>query len=70
MHLRVAAERAVYFTLVAQLAESWSAAEIAKLKDVDVRTAEAVLAGYADAGVVDGVDSNGGLRCRWRSDMS
>lgn len=70
MHLRTPAERAVYFTLVAQLAESWSAAEIATLKDVDVRTVEAVLDGYADAGVVDGVDSNGGLRYRWRSDMS
>lgn len=70
MHLRTPTERAVYFTLVAQLAESWTAAEIATLKDVDVRTVEAVLDGYADAGVVDGVDSNGGLRYRWRSDMS
>lgn len=63
----------MYFTLVAQLAESWSAAEIADLKDLDVETIEAVLDRYADAGVVgvvDVVDSATGLRYRWRSDMN
>lgn len=69
-HLRTRAERAVYFTLVAQLAESWSAAEIADLKDVDVWRVAVVLDGYADAGVVDVVESAIGLRFRWRSDMS
>ena len=43
VHLRTPAERTVYFTLVAQLAESWSAVEIAGLKDIDVATVEAVL---------------------------
>jgi YHS domain-containing protein len=70
VHLRTREERAVYFTLVAQLAESWSAVEIASLKDLDVRTVEAVLDRYADAGVVDVVDSATGLRYRWCSDMS
>jgi YHS domain-containing protein len=70
VHLRTSSERAVYFTLVAQLAESWSAVEIAGLKDVDLRTVEAVLARYTEAGVVDVVDSVTGLRYRWRSDMS
>ena len=70
VHLRTRAERAVYFTLVAQLAESWSAVEIASLKDLDVGTVEAVLDRYADAGVVDVVDSATGLRYRWCSDMS
>lgn len=70
MHLRTRAERAVYFTLVAQLAESWSAAEIANLKDVDVGTVQAVLDRYAEAGVVDVVDSAIGLRYRWCSAMS
>lgn len=70
LHLRTRAERAVYFTLVAQLAESWSAVEIAKLQDVDVGTVEAVLDRYADAGVVDVVDSAFGLRYRWCSDLS
>ena len=70
VHLRTPAERAVYFTLVAQFAESWSAVEIAQLKDVDVETVEAVLDRYADAGVVDVVDSAIGLRYRWCSDLS
>lgn len=70
VHLRTPAERTVYFTLVAQLAESWSAVEIANLKDVDVETVEAVLDRYAAAGVVDVVDSATGLRYRWCSDMS
>ena len=70
VHLRTPAERAVYFTLVAQLAASWSAVEIASLKGLDVATAEAVLDRYADAGVVDVVDSETGLRYRWCSDMS
>ena len=70
VHLSTRAERAVYFTLVAQLAESWSAEEIASLKDLDVGTVEAVLDRYADAGVVGVVDSTTGLRYRWCSDMS
>lgn len=70
VHLRTSADRAVYFTLVAQLAESWSAVEIANLKDLDLGTVEAVLDRYAHAGVVDVVDSEIGLRYRWRSDMS
>lgn len=69
-HLRTRAERAVYFTLVAQLADSWSAVEIASLKELDVGTVEAVLDRYADAGVVGVVDTTTGLRYRWRSDMS
>ena len=60
----------MYFTLVAQLAESWSAVEIASLKDIDVGTVEEVLDRYADAGVVDVVHSETGLHYRWRSDMS
>jgi len=70
VHLRTRAERAVYFTLVAQIAESWSAVEIASLKDLDVLTVEAVLDRYADAGVVDVVDSAAGLRYRWCSEMN
>ena len=69
VHLRTRAERAVYFTLVAQLAESWSAVEIASLKGLDVQTVEAVLGRYADAGVVAVVDSGIDLRYRWCSDM-
>ena len=60
----------MYFTLVAQLAESWSAVEIANLKDIDVGTVGAVFDRYADAGVVDVVDSPIGLRYRWCPDMS
>ena len=70
VHLRTPAERAVYFTLVAQFAESWSAVEIANLKGLDVVPVEAVLDRYADAGVVDVVHSETGLRYRWCSDMS
>lgn len=70
VHLRTPAERAVYFTLVAQLAESWSPAEIAHLKGLDVETVVAVLDRYADAGVVEVVHSETGLRYRWCSDMS
>lgn len=70
VHLRTRAERAVYFTLVAQIADSWSAAEIASLKELDVGTVQAVLDRYMDAGVVAAVDSETGLRYRWRSDMS
>jgi len=70
VHLRTSAEQAVYFTLVAQLAESWSAVEIAALKDLDVGTVQAVLDRYADASVVDVVDSAIGLRYRWCSDLS
>lgn len=69
-HLRTPAERAVYFTLVAQLAQSWSAVEIADLRGLDLGTVEAVLDRYADAGVVAVVDSAIGLRYRWCSDMS
>lgn len=68
-HLRTRTERAVYFTLVAQLAESWSAMEIASLKGLDVKTVEAVLDRYADAGVVTVVDPGMGSRYRWCSDM-
>lgn len=68
-HLRTPAERAVHFTLVAQLVESWSAVEIARLKDIDVGTVEAVLDRYADAGVVAVVDSMVGSRYRWCSNM-
>ena len=70
VHLRTRAERAVYFTLVAQVAKSWSAVEIANLKNLDVETVEAVLDRYADAGVVDVVDSATSVRYRWCSDMS
>jgi YHS domain-containing protein len=70
VHLRTRAQRTVYFTLVAQLAESWSAAELASLKDLDVGTVQAVLDRYADAGVVDAIDSTSGERYRWRSDMT
>lgn len=69
VHLRTPAERAVYFTLVAQLAETWSAVEIASLKDLDVETVETVLDRYADAGVVNVVHSETGFRYRWCSDM-
>lgn len=70
VHLRTPAERAVYFTLVAQLAESWAAVEIASLKGIDLATVEAVFDRYADAGVVDVVDSPTGVRYRWCPDMS
>lgn len=70
VHLRTPAERAVYFTLVAQLAESWSPVEIANLKGLEAKTVVTVLDRYADAGVVDVVHSETGLRYRWRSDMS
>ena len=69
-HLRTGAERAVYFTLVAQLAPSWSAPEIARLKDLEVRTVEAVLDRYAAAGIVEAIDIPAGWRYQWRSDIS
>jgi len=43
VHPRTRAERTVYFTLLAQFAESWSAVEIASLKGFDTETVEAVL---------------------------
>lgn len=69
VHLSTPAERAVYFTLVAQLADSWSAVEIASLKGLDVKAVEAVLDRYADVGVVAIVESEVGVRYRWCSDM-
>lgn len=70
VHLRSRAERAVYFTLVAQVAESWSAVEVATLKGLDLGTVEAVLERYADAGIIEVVGSKVGLRYQWRSDMA
>lgn len=70
VHLTTRAERAVYFTLVAQLAESWSATELARLKNLDVRTVEAVLDRYSVAGIVEVADVPMGGRYQWRSDMS
>ena len=69
-HLRTRAERAVYFTLVAQLAPSWSAAEIARVKDLDVRSVAAVLDRYAGVGIVEVIEAPAGRRYQWRSDMS
>lgn len=69
-HLRTREERAVYFTLVAQLAPSWSAPEIARRKDLDVRRVAAVLDRYADVGIVEVAETPTGRRYQWRSDMS
>lgn len=69
-HLGTRAERAVYFTLVAQFAPSWSAREIARLKDLDVRTVEDVLDRYVAVGIVEVTDAPAGRRYQWRSDMS
>lgn len=70
IHLRTAAERAVYFTLVAQLAESWSIAEIAALKGLDERELKAILERYEAAGIVRGTPSPSEQRFHWRSDMN
>lgn len=69
-HLRTRAQRAVYFTLVAQLAESWSALELARLKDLDPTTVQAVLDQYAAVGIVEVADAPHGSRYYWRADMS
>lgn len=69
-HLQTRVERAVYFTLVAQLAPSWSAPEIARLKDLDPCCVEAVLDRYAAGGIVEVTDAPAGRRYQWRSDMS
>lgn len=69
-HLRTHTQRAVYFTLVAQIADSWSAAEIATLKHLDAGSVEAVLDHYVAAGVVDLLQTEAGNRYRWRSDMA
>ena len=69
-HLRTRTERAVYFTLVAQLASSWSACELARLKDLDVPTVQAVLDRYAAADIVEVADLSTGRRYRWRADMT
>lgn len=69
-HLRTREERGVYFTLVAQLAPSWSATEIARLKHLDTDAVAAILAGYERAGIVEVLDAPTGRRYRWRSDMS
>jgi YHS domain-containing protein len=69
-HLRTRAERAVYFTLVAQLAKSWSALELARLKGLDLPTVQAILERYAVAGIVEVSDASDGSRYQWRSDMT
>lgn len=69
-HLRTRDERAVYFTLVAESASSWSAEEMARLKDLDTGKTAAVLDRYAAVGIVDALDVPSGRRYRWRSDMT
>lgn len=69
-HLRTREERAVYFTLVAQLATSWSAAELAQLKHLDPDAVVTVLNRYTVAGIVEAIDAPTGRRFRWRSDMA
>ena len=69
-HLRTRAERAVYLTLVAQEAESWSAAEIAGRQRLDARDIERILQAYEVAGIVEAAGATGDRRYRWRSDMN
>ncbi len=68
-HLATGVERAVYLTLVSQLAESWSAAEIAEREGLDPAKAARVLEEFRSAGIVDALDGPRGRRYRWCSDM-
>lgn len=69
-HLGTREEQAVYLTLVAQEAESWSARELAERNHLDRDLIGHVLEGFEAAGVVDGIDAPYGRRYRWRSDMN
>ncbi len=59
-HLRTRAERAVYLTLVSQEAQSWSAAEMARVKRPDEREAERILEDYEGSGIVEEIGAPGG----------
>lgn len=69
-HLRTREERAVYLTLVSQQAESWSAAEIAELKQLDARDIQRILRAYEVSGIVEAAGPAKDRRYRWRSDMN
>lgn len=69
-HLCTREARTVYFALVAQLQESWSATEIAALHELDSRDVAAVLEQYEAARIVEAVQAAPGRRYRWRSDMA
>lgn len=69
-HLSTREQRAVYLTLVSQEAESWSAAEIAGLKRLDECDIERIFEAYEASGIVEAIDTTGGRRYRWRSDMN
>lgn len=67
-HLRTRTERAVYLTLVAQMAPTWTAEALARSKGLDSGEVRAVLDRHLDAGVVERAEGPG-RRYRWRSDM-